>query len=385
MGTGAGSIAEAINDALSTSNAPLLAVVKSELVRACGAGLVSYAPRKWSPERKQWMPARLYRGTQGAGRGDESQETKPAAAPIVNDERRAFEAAREVDQRAAVARELDHLRAVRLSAIMSGASERVAMAPLGEGKRSRSRAVIDRGGVAAEDEARQCQVCRMQKIEMDGAALAHAAATLGERFARRWLSKKSIAIGRNFEPSTRDEVVSIYRAASIAAVMAGHANGLLGCRAALKSAAREAYSEIYKAGGRDGRDVSDGFAAVADWETRDEWQSQGSMPCGRSSAPDKSAGAGLRPSVVGELAQWGEQVREACQAKITAAATPAGKGKAIAAAARRVDLVRGLFDFIQGGNGLEPELIAEFFDGRPENGLSKKGQKRIESIRGIFA
>jgi hypothetical protein len=383
-GAGLNDMSHAINTALAVStSAPLLAVAKSELVRACGAGLVAYAPRDWSPNRKQWAPVAIWRRARGAGRGHgtPTQET-PAAAPVVNAERLAFEVARDLSEQASIAAELDKLRALRVVGLAIGAGEVVAMAPLGEGKASKSRALIDRGGEAGEDEARQCQVERLQRIErIDNGPLLNAAATLGERYARGWVRRESIVSAIRINEQTAAEVAAIFRAATVAAVMSGEAADLLACRAALKSSRRAAFSEVYRASGRHGQDE-----AMADWDDRPEFSGHGSMPRGQSSAPDRSAGAGLRPSVVDELAEWGESTRTAAAAKLAAASTPAAKGKAIAANARRVALVQGLFDHLQGGPPIDEDLIAEYFDGGATNGpISDKGRQRLKRMRDAIA
>lgn len=245
----------------------------------------------------------------------------------------------------------------------------VAMAPLGEHKASASRRLIERGGSAAEDEARQCASALFERIDDAGAAMAAAAGKLGERVARRWLIKKEAGMGREIEPQTRAEIVAIYRAAGIEAIQSG-ANGLFSSRSALKAASKAAYSELYRASGRDGREVGS------------DWALQGSMPRGESSAPDQSAGAGLRPSVLGELDTWATDIRAAFAAKVAAASTGSAKVKASAAAGRAVDLMAGLVTFARGGAGPNPELLAEFFTGGELDGpISATGRKRLQRIR----
>lgn len=293
-----------------------------------------------------------------------------ASRPIVNEARRVFEAARDADERAAVAVDLDRLRAARVEALASGAGEAVTMAPLGK-HWSKSRARIDRGGVAGEDEARQCEIERLARIERsDNGPLVNAAARLGERFGRAWLRRRESASGRAFVASTREDIISIYRAAGIEAIQRG-ADSLLSSRRLIKSACKAAFSEVHKSTGRGGLETR------LEIEFRADFKAHGTIASLPSSAPDQGAGSGLRPSVVGELASWGEQVRQAAAAKIEAASTPAAKGNARAAAARRVALIQGLFDYVQGGAALDPDLLAEFFDG----GLTPKGHKRIQRMR----
>lgn len=317
--------------------------------------------------------------TMGTGAGAEyvANQSHPAAAPIANEARRAFEAAREAATRETVSIELASYRSARQAAHAEGTGT-VAMAPLGEGRGSKSRALIDRGGEAAEDEARQCDFERLQRIERDAMArLAHAAGQLGERFAKSWLRKQTALSSIRIDADTSAEVVAIYRAAGIAAVMAGEVDGLLGCRVAIRAARRGAYSEIYRASGRHGQDES-----MDDWESRDEFSGHGSMPGGQSSAPNRSAGTGLRPSIIGQLADWGAAVRAAGAAKIAAASTPAARGNAQAASARRVALIESLIS----GSGLSHHQLADYFeDGKSNGPISARGRKSLQRLREAIA
>ena len=249
---------------------------------------------------------------------------------------------------------------------------------------------MDKGGEAGEEEARQNLVCLRQKIEMSGEVLADAAGRLGERFGGRWVMRKESAMGIVIGWQTKQEVLSIFRSAAITEVMSGNVSGLLGSRRAVQAARKEANAEIYKAGGRDGRDrqfdISDGFDCSAEWEEREEFSGQGRMPRGNSSAPDRSAGHGLRPSIADELQGWVYDVNEAFAARIKAASTPQAVANSKKSASKSVELVSGLMAFANGGNGPDPELMSPFFPGgeldRPITGAGRVRLHRLRKVMG---
>ncbi len=441
MGTGAGAMAEAM--AINAKRKPIAEGLKL----AASAGLFESAARDWSPSRKQWQPVAIRRGARGAGAilspleqaaavefvatrcavvefaasasatvGDEGGNLSAAAMVAATAENRrlsAWLAAVGVHQsdgargkpctlghnkeRAAELIQLDReqggrrsavlakRRALRAEALAVGAGEVVAMAPLGAGKASKSRQLIDKGGEAGEDEARQCLVCHRQRVEQAGAALAEAAGKLGERVGGRWVNRKESAMGIVIGWQTRCEVVAIFRAAGVAAVMSG-ADGLLSCRGAVKAARKAAAAEIYKAGGRDGLDRSmstaDGFEPSKAWESRPVWSGQGRMARGNSSAPDQSAGSGPRPSAAAVFEDWGAGVRAAFAARVQAAKTPQAAAVSRVTAGKSVDLVAGLLAFVAGGDGPPVELVAEFFERGEVNGpISAAGRKRLQRLR----
>lgn len=328
-----------------------------------------------------WLASLGVETDSGRGRGARGTSTR-----ATNDERKAFESARAEANEVRLTAELTKRRALRSAADLAGAGEVVAMAPLGSGKASKSRQLMDKGGEAGEDEARQCLVCYRQRVDQADAALAEAAGRLGERFGGRWVNRKESAMGIVIGWQTRFEVVAIFRAAGISAVMSGNAAGLLGCRLAVKAARKAAAAEIYKAGGRDGLDRSmstaDGFEPSKAWERREVWAGQGRIERGRSSAPDQSAGSGPRPSVQASFEDWGAGVRAAFAARVQAAKTPQAAAVSRVTAGNSVDLVAGLLSFAAGGDGPPVELVAEFFERGEVNGpISPAGRKRLQRLR----
>ncbi len=444
MGTGTGAIAEAV--ALNLRRQPIADGLKS----AASAGLFVSAARGWSPTRKQWQPVSIRRGARGPGavlspleqaaavefvasrcavvdfsasmagtvgnvQGSLDREGAGTAmaetlrlnrwlaslgiessnlardksrTKFANDERAAVEVEREQDRQVRLSAVLTKRRALRTAGLAIGAGEVVAMAPLGAGRGSESRALIDKGGEAGEDEARQCLVCFRQRVEQTNASLAEAAGRLGERFGGKWVKRKEMAMGIPIGWQTKSEVVAIFRAAGMSAVMAGTVAGLLGSRHAVIAARKAAAAEIRKAGGRDGLDrslnTSDGFECSRAWESRDEWAGQGRIERGESSAPDKSAGSGPRPSVQAVFEDWGAGVRSAFAARVQAATTPQGAAVSRVTAAKSVDLVAGLLSFAVGGAGPSDEILAEFFERGEVNGpISKAGRVRLHRLRGM--
>jgi hypothetical protein len=334
-------------------------------------------------------------GNKGKGKGGAS-----------NPERAAFEAARAASEAAQVEAELRKARALRAAA---EAEPSESFIPLGAGKTGLSRVTIEKGGAAGDEERRECLASFRQRLEMSGAALAEAAGRLGERFGHRWVTRKEMAMGLPISFQTRQDVVSIFRFAGISEVMAGNVSGLLGCRHAVKAARRAASSEIRKAGGRDGierkHSMADGFDSSASWERRDEWSGQGRVSvwglwdgenlieagegedgwqssAGYSSAPDRSAGVGLRPSIASCLQDWALSVRESMAEKVKRAATPQAKSQASKGAGRAVDLVAGLLSYAQGGAGPDSEILAPFFrNGETSGALSEAGRVRLHRLR----
>lgn len=302
-------------------------------------------------------------------------------------ERAAFEQARDEAQTKHIFEELgarDAARARMIDAIK--ASDKETAAAKAERLYSPSRRLIDKGGEAGEDEARQCLACHRQRVEMSGAALAEAAGKLGERWGKGWLRKKSAAMGREIDFYCQQDVIAIFRTAGIFEVMAGNVSGLLGSRHAIKAARKAANAEVRRAGARDGADCSLDSLPSNQWELRLEFKAAGSVPHGNSSAPNRSAGAGLRPSVAAEIEDWGAGVRAVFAARIQAAKTPQAKVQASKSAAVKVDLVAGLLRFAAGGDGLPVEAIAAFFDGSAVNGpISAAGRKALQRLRQAVA
>jgi hypothetical protein len=207
--------------------------------------------------------------------------------------------------------------------------------------------------------------------------------------AWRWLNRKSAASGRWFDEHTKAEVVSIYRTAGIAAVMSGEVDGLLGSRRPLKAAARAASAEIYRAWGRDGidrtHDTTDGFAASAEWEMRDDWTGQRPLYQMEGSAIDEPAGSGPRPSAKNSFDDWGTAVRTAFEQRVSAAKTPQARSMAAKSAARNVDLVESLISFAKGGAGPAAEILEDFFpDGQVHMPISGAGHVRLHRLRALL-